>query len=147
MNYWDTSCALKLYAAEPGSADCLRFASEVTEPLISSQILAVELAYAFLQKEIRGDLKHGGAAALCVEFEADVAAGRWMFLPAGRDVMDRAVVLARDCFHRRPPLMLRTLDGIHLASAVVAGAHRLVSTDHRMREAAVVAGLSLWPTA
>jgi predicted nucleic acid-binding protein len=43
--------------------------------------------------------------------------------------------------------MLRTLDGIHLASAVVAGANRLVSTDHRMREAAVVAGLSLWPMA
>ena len=40
---------------------------------------------------------------------------------------------------------LRTLDGIHLASAVLAGETEFVATDKRLREAALLLGLKVFP--
>ena len=145
MNYWDTSCALKLYTWEPDSAEYLRFAGESSEPLASSEVLAVELYFSFCQKEARGDLKRGAAERLRREFEGDVTAGRWLLLPAGRDVVERAISLADACYHHRPPVMLRTLDGIHLATADLAGADQIITTGSRLRAAAQRMGLALWP--
>lgn len=44
-----------------------------------------------------------------------------------------------------PPLPLRTLDAIHLASARVSGEMEIVATDKRLRDAAKLLGFSLFP--
>ena len=49
------------------------------------------------------------------------------------------------CYRRTPPLPLRTLDAIHLTAAQTAGETELVATDIRLREAAKLIGLSLFP--
>ena len=44
-----------------------------------------------------------------------------------------------------PPILLRTLDALHLASARVAGETEIVATDKRLREAAKLLGFALFP--
>ena len=38
------------------------------------------------------------------------------------------------CYRHAPPVPIRTLDAVHLATARVAGETELVATDRRMRE-------------
>jgi predicted nucleic acid-binding protein len=48
--------------------------------------------------------------------------------------------------HRlNPPLLVRTLDGIHIATADYHGADALVATDTNMRKCAAAIGLKLYP--
>jgi predicted nucleic acid-binding protein len=47
----------------------------------------------------------------------------------------------------RPPVELRTLDGIHLVTAQQHSARAIVTTDHRMRKAAHALGMDVLPTA
>ena len=48
------------------------------------------------------------------------------------------------CYRRNPPLPIRTLDALHLASARVSGQTELVGTDKRLRDAAKLLGFSLF---
>ena len=45
----------------------------------------------------------------------------------------------------KPPLFTRTLDGIHVATAVLHGASEMISTDLNMRKCAEAAGLVVYP--
>ena len=49
------------------------------------------------------------------------------------------------CYRQQPPIPLRTLDALHLASARAAGETELVATDKRMRDAAKLLGFALFP--
>ena len=49
------------------------------------------------------------------------------------------------CCQQTPPLPLRTLDALHLASARVSGETEIVATDKRLRDAAKLLGFSLFP--
>jgi len=49
------------------------------------------------------------------------------------------------CHRHAPPISLRTLDALDLASARVAGQTELVATDKRMRDAAKLLGFSVFP--
>ena len=44
------------------------------------------------------------------------------------------------CYRRTPPVLIRTFDGIHLATARVAGETEIVAMDNRLREAAKLLG-------
>jgi predicted nucleic acid-binding protein len=139
--YWDTSCVLKLYAAEEDSSAYLDLASGSEGPLISSEVLAVELYYALQQKELRNEIKTGATEPLYRKFQDDVVRARLTLLPFGADVAARAVEAARSCCGRKPPITLRSLDGIHLATTLAAGIREIATTDDRMRSAAGVLGL------
>jgi predicted nucleic acid-binding protein len=147
MNYWDTSCVLKLYTPEPDSATYLALAGQATEPLVSSEILVAELHAAFCQKELRGELKNGAAERLYKQFNADCDGGRWLLIPLGHDVLTKAVHVAKTGYRHRHPVSLRTLDAIHLASALLAKAGQLVTTDARMKQAAAALALPVFQPA
>ena len=49
------------------------------------------------------------------------------------------------CCRHTPPLPVRTLDALHLASARTDHQTELVATDKRMRDAANQLGLSVFP--
>lgn len=49
------------------------------------------------------------------------------------------------CYRRTPPLRIRTLDALHLASARADNQIELVAADNRMRDAAKLLGLALFP--
>jgi len=49
------------------------------------------------------------------------------------------------CYRHTPPLPIRTLDALHLASVRTDHQTELVATDKRMRDAAKLLGLSVFP--
>jgi hypothetical protein len=53
--------------------------------------------------------------------------------------------IIEQCHGQTPALPLRTLDGIHLATARVSGEWEVTTTDGRLREAALVLGFSVYP--
>jgi predicted nucleic acid-binding protein len=140
--YWDTSCVLKLYCFEEDSAKSLQLVEESSEPLLSSALLVSELAFAFPQKELRGEIKRGSAAILYETFLDDVAKGRFTLIPLGEDVQIEARAIADLAYGHKPPISLRTLDGLHLASARLAGCREIHTTDARIRAAAAILGFA-----
>lgn len=49
------------------------------------------------------------------------------------------------CHGQTPALLVRTLDGIHLASATVSPESGVVATDRLLREAALALGFRVYP--
>jgi len=139
--YWDTSCALKLYCRESGSEECLRRISASSDPLFSSVLLASEMAFAFHQKEARGELKTGAADLLYEKFTDDVTKGLFQLIPLGDDICREVRHIAKICYTHTPSIPLRTLDGLHLASAKLSRCRQILTTDKRMIAAASLLGL------
>ena len=142
MTYWDTSCVVKLYARESDSEHWQAQALASPSTLVSSALLRAELAFALHAKEGRGHLVRGGAASLLRLFETDIASGRLQLFPVGSDVLAQAVDLARWCTRTAHTLPLRTLDAIHLATAIRLRCPRIASCDKRMRRAALRLGIT-----
>jgi predicted nucleic acid-binding protein len=76
------------------------------------------------------DLKGGGALVL---------------VPCGEQVFTAAEEIVQLAFRRAGPVMVRSLDAIHVASAVTAQARVMVATDTRLRQVAAMAKLKLAP--
>ena len=142
MIYWDTSCVLKLYAREDDSEEWAGRVAETGSPLTSSSLLSAELLFALEQKEFRGELKAGGAEALGEHFRKAVEKGRFQLYPIGADVLAESARMAATCYHGDHPLPLRTLDGLHLATARLVRCDAIATTDRRMRRAADALGFS-----
>ena len=134
MDYWDTSAILKLYIPEHDSAYFLELITKTNAAILSSTIASVEIIGALLRKERAGDLRTGSPRTLLRRFRADCAAGRIMLIPFGADVIQEAERLAMLAFQRRRPIMVRSLDLVHLATALSAKATTVVATDKRLRD-------------
>src|SRR6266436_1033817 len=119
MIYLDTSAAAKLVKAEHGSAAFAVFiTARIGEPLVSSALIYPELLRAVARAD--PDLAPRATALL----------GRIMTVPMATDiVLDSATV-------GNP--YLRTLDAIHLATALTIAAEvsSFVTYDKRLAEAA-----------
>lgn len=141
MIYWDTSCVLKLYAPEGDSRAYIVFASRVG-PLRTSDLTKTELFYALLRKEAAGDIARGFAELAFAKFLDDESKGRFVFYPIGRDVRAEAEKVASTCYGAaHDSVAIRTLDGLHLATAVVAKLREVATTDERMLRALPLLGL------
>jgi predicted nucleic acid-binding protein len=66
-------------------------------------------------------------------------------VPVGQNVLEGAIEVAKACLDRTPPIPLRTLDGIHLATARLMRVSRIVTTDDRMRAAAILLRIPISP--
>ena len=145
MNYWDTSALFKVYAPEDDSGQFLDLVVSSGQPIVSSAIVMTEMLCALYRKECAGDLKRGGALATYQEFVGDCRAGRIVLVPCGEQVFTAAEEIVRLAFRRAQPVMVRSLDAIHVASAVTARARVMVATDARLRQVAAMAKLKLAP--
>ena len=145
MNYWDTSALLKLYLPEDDSGYFLDSVVTSDQPLVSSAIAAVEMLCALYRKESVGELKRGGALAAHQRFLGDSREGRIVLVPYGEQVFTAAEEIVRLAFRRARPVMVRSLDAIHVASALTARARVMVATDTRLRQVAAMAKLKLAP--
>ncbi len=122
--YLDSSAVVKLAVQEPESSALRRYLRR-KHPVVTSALARTEVARALLPF---------GAAAI----------------ERGEDVLRRIdVVRINDRILRRagrlPPLALRSLDAIHLATASQLGDNlaRLCTYDERMRSTATALGLSV----
>ena len=145
MAYWDTSALLKLYVSEHDSLYFDRLADQTQEHIFSSAIVTIEVLCALYQKELTGNLRPRGAGLGLSKFAAHMSSGRIVTVPYGNEVAAEAETLVRRAFSQPRPIRIRSLDAIHVASALVAKAATLVATDTRLREVAALAGLKVLP--
>lgn len=145
MNYWDTSALLKLYVREPDSPYFTSLVSSAASPLLTSDLARIEIYSALSRKERAGELETGAAEVLFASFQTDSTRGRIVTLPIGSDVLGEAIRLTRQAHGKTPPLLIRSLDTLHVASALVSGANTVIATDSRLRQLAATAGLAQLP--
>ena len=141
--YWDTSALIKLYAPEPDSSDYLRLLIQQPEDLAICFLHRVELYFALCGKESRGEISRGSAKRLFQLFEQHVSAGRYYVIPWGEDVASESRQLLDGSLNATPPVMLRSLDGLHLGALRAAKIQSVVTADLKMRDAARVAGIGV----
>lgn len=110
------------------------------EHIVASDLTLVECDRVLIRAQLSGDLREADAADLTALL--DTTSAHWHILHVDRDVVERA----RRPFPAEP---LRTLDALHVASALVARTAfndlAVLSLDRRVRAAAGELGLPLAP--
>ena len=145
MTYRDTSALVKLYAPEPDSPYFLNLIAQAQHPLLSSDIARAEVLCTLYRKESAGDLVGGAAATLFARFLSDVKAGRIVLVPNGSDVTAAMESVVKQAYSQAQPIPIRSLDALHIASALAGRATTVVATDTRLRDVAVLVGLEVLP--
>jgi predicted nucleic acid-binding protein len=145
LNYWDTSTLLKLYMTEQDSAYFINLVANSKNIVLTSDITKTELTATFYRKESVGELAKGKAQQHLEEFAEDISAGRIATVSLNEDVILLAEQLIKKGYTVPKPIMIRTLDVIHVASALASNASTLVATDTRLRDVAFMMGLKVLP--
>ena len=139
--YWDTSCVLALYAPEEISSQAAELATLEKGQIHSSSILEFEMTFAVHAKEARGEIPSGGSAKVLSQFQTDLQRGRFLLVPLGIDIKACTRDIAARTLQAEPPVFLRTLDGIHIATALELGSSELITADRKMADAATLLGI------
>ncbi len=140
--YWDTSAVLKLYCPESDSESYIVHFSNVEGLFLSSQLLEIELFYAIQQKRHGDEISEEEAEDAFKQFLSDKEDGHFELVPLSPPIVEAARGLWAVC-EEEPQLTLRSLDGIHLATALNARSHHLVSADKRMLKIAERLGIDV----
>ena len=145
MPFWDTSALVKLYVRERDSDRFTKLVRSSTERTIISQLTLAEMHRALSAKAFAQAIPASLAEPTYREFRKDVEAVTIEVIPFGRDVQDEFDRIVPICYRAGPAVPIRTLDGLLLASALIAKTPELVSTDLRMRDAGALLGLRVLP--
>ena len=137
--YVDTSVLLKRYVKEAGSADARRLLRRYR--VLSSAIAPVEATSALWRRRAVGDVSDADLQAILGRLAGDRS--HWELVDLTADVLDQAELVIQRAG-------VRTLDAVHLASALVVRATsgrrpaaRFITADARQRDAAVGLGLQV----
>jgi predicted nucleic acid-binding protein len=144
MSYWDTSCLVKLYTPEADSHTFQQHALQAGS-VLSASIARFEMWATLRRKESEGFLAKGEARQALDKFDQDVIASSMRLLELDDVVELEFEAIVDRCHGHSPPVCLRTLDALHLATARDAGETEIVTTDKRMRDAALLLGFSVFP--
>ena len=144
MSYWDTSALGKLYLPEPDSAAFVQKAAS-DRVIVTTSLALYEMRRVAFRKESEGFIPAGTAESVPMQLNQDVAAGQIRIVQLGARVEAEFDGIMAACYRNAPPLPVRTLDALHLASARADGQTELVATDKRLRDAARPLGFSLFP--
>ena len=145
MAFWDTSALLKLYVREHDSDRFHRLIQTLPEKTVVSEFTLAEIHRALLAKVFARAVPPNFAQRAYREVRVDIEAALLEVVPFGRAVQEEFDRIIPVCYRANPPLPLRTLDGLLLASALTARTLELVSTDSRMRIAGGLLGLRVLP--
>ncbi len=112
---------------------------------VTSEIARLELHATLQRKEAAREIQMGGGRRALACYDADVENGLILVKAIDTEVRRRFDDLIEGCYGRTPPVSLRTLDGIHIATASVAVESMVVATDRRLRDAAASLGFAVYP--
>jgi predicted nucleic acid-binding protein len=145
MSYWDTSALAKLYVAEPDSALFEQKSAMERKAPVTARVTLFEMRRVAFRKEVDGFIRPPFAEMILQKLAAHVQTGSVRIVETDFTVTAEFDRIMAGCYRRNPPLALRTLDALHLASARVAGETEIVATDRRLREAVLFLGFTLFP--
>ena len=139
--YLDTAILVKLLVAEPDSEF---FQDALSGVLLSSSELALtEVLSALLAKERNKLISPTQRATAWRLFNERVQEKQIVLHPLNGVVLKKANRILERC---HPAVPLRTLDAIHTAACDLSQDFPLCTTDKRMRDAAGVLGIPVFPT-
>ncbi len=139
--YADPSVLLKLYLHEPQSRATTTWRAKISGPLTVTAHGRVELINGLALAAHRGFLHEAALHAALAALDDDFQQGR--YAPADllwRAVLKRAADLSRQ---HTPKLGTRSLDVLHVASALELDKKRFVTFDERQGRLATAAGLKV----
>lgn len=145
LMYWDTSALLKIYVPEIDSEYFIDLIARNEQPICTSVIGEVEIRCALIRKERCGDIPRTAATRAMNRFFKDCTDARIIRVSCGDEMTRRAIEVVELGRASRRPVLIRSLDAIHVASALSVRAAGIVATDIRMREVAAMAGLTVIP--
>jgi predicted nucleic acid-binding protein len=137
--YAESSAVLAWLLGEPRAGDVREILAS-SDLVISSDLTVVECDRVLIRATLTGDLSEADAASRRAELAA--AAACWTMLRPAGEILARA----RQRFPQEP---VRTLDALHLASALAAKAAvpdtRVLSLDDTIRQNARELGFGVLP--
>jgi predicted nucleic acid-binding protein len=138
--YLDSAIITKLLVRE-GDSDWFE-QNLAGHPLWTSELSLAEVRSAILIKERTGHISAVERKNAFVHFQNMCEAEQVRLHPLNRLVVERAAGLIESC---HPDVALRSLDAIHVATALLHSRGGLCATDRRMRAAAQRIGLPCLP--
>jgi len=145
MSYWDTSCLIKLYVMESDSALFREHVKNRNETITSGDFARMEFMVAIRRKEAEGEIVAGSAERHLTHLDREIKAGNCLLMALDHAVRAEFENVVRRCYAQSPPVFIRTLDALHIATALVADETEIVATDKRLRDAATLLGFQLFP--
>lgn len=136
MIYWDTSAIVPLYVNEPTSSYWESQLSRSGAPAKTSALAITEFNYALKHKTLRRNLSAEYGEALIAKFAEDCEVGHWELYPLGADIITASLHVADKCYASANPVPLRSLDGLHLGTALTLSCDTLATGDRRLANAA-----------
>lgn len=140
MNLYAESSAVLAWVLDENSAAAVRQSLAAAEIIVASDLTLIECDRVVLRAAALGELTEAEAADRRAHLTA--AASHWQILRVAPEIVERA----RQPFPGEP---IRTLDAIHLASALTARTAivglMLLSLDDRVRKAGKRLGLGIIP--
>ena len=138
--YIDSAIIVKLLAKEELSDF---FQDELSElVLYTSELSLVEVGSALLSKVRTKSISEKQRLIARELFHQKIADEQIVILPLDSPVYSKARSLVEFC---HPSVALRTLDAIHLAACDISQEFPLCATDSRMRAAAAILGIPVFP--
>lgn len=144
MSYWDTSALLKLYLQESDSATFRELAAH-TERISVSVIARFETEAVFRRKEAEGVIPSNEADFFQRQFEDDAQAGATDSIPLSPSVELLYSDVLKSCLAQTPPIFVRAIDALHIATALAEGETEFITADARQRAAAARMELRVLP--
>lgn len=142
MSLYAESSAVLAWLLDASAAQVVRQSLTDADHVLASELTLIECDRVLHRAVALGELSEADAADRRARLTR--ASAHWHLLRIGGEVVDRA----RQPFPGDP---IRTLDAIHLASALVARAAvpglELLSLDDRIRRSASLLGLGVQPAA
>ena len=139
--YYDTGLLLKLYTAEPESPAVQAFVHHRAQAIQITDLHHAECVSAFRLKQFRGECTATEATGALKLLEEDIRAGvlrmvavEWSQVWKKCRSLAEAHAALTGC---------RTLDALHVASALMLGAREFITSDHRQTAFASKVGLSV----
>jgi predicted nucleic acid-binding protein len=140
MKLYADSSAVLAWLFEEAAADAVEGMLDSADGVVASDLTLVECDRALVRAHALGLLSEVEAVRRRAVLEA--AAVNWMVLKLDREVLERAR-------RRFPAEPLRTLDALHVASALTARSAvsdlALLSLDGRVRENGAALGFAVFP--
>ena len=141
--YADTGFVVSLYKLESTSARAAGIMKHLQAPIWLSHLGELELNNAFQLSVFRGELDKEAAASKKRLFTDDVTHGIFAVMQVPTLSLYAKAVELSDRYSAK--LGTRSLDLMHVATAVLLGAVTFLSFDERQRKAAKAEGLKVKP--
>jgi predicted nucleic acid-binding protein len=139
--YADPSALLKLYIHQPESGRMSAWRARTKGPLYVTHHGRVEIINGICLAAFRKDITAEAMTDALASFEEDFAEGRYV----QADLLWRAALQRAADLSKKHTAVLgcRSLDVLHVASALELGSKKFLTFDHRQQQLAKAAGLKL----